>query len=167
MIELNIGRRRRRAATVRALAPVGLALAAAAITAAPAPAFPASADTVRHADYVPGQVIVKFRPGLAADERADVLDRRGAARVRRLPAGPTVVARIPAGEPVLGAVRAFERDPRVAWSEPNAIRRGGALPNDPYFGRQWGLRNTGQAVQGTARWADSSLKALRSCSSGP
>ncbi len=147
MLETNLPRWLSRAAAVRSLALAGLALAA---TAAPASAVPASADIGRHADYVPGQVIVKFRPGLPAGERADALRDRGAAQARRLPAGSAVVARLQSGEPVLSAVRAFRRDPRVAWSEPNVVRRGGALPNDPYFGRQWGLRNTGQAVEGTA-----------------
>ncbi len=146
MLETNLPRWLSRAAAVRSLALAGLALAA---TAAPASAVPASADIGRHADYVPGQVIVKFRPGLPAGERADALRDRGAAQARRLPGGSAVVARLQSGEPVLSAVRAFRRDPRVAWSEPNVVRRGGALPNDPYFGRQWGLRNTGQAVEGT------------------
>ena len=108
------------------------------------------ADSAQRAGYVPGEVIVKFRAGLSPDERVDALADRGASLKRRLPTGGTVLTRIPSGESVRGAVRDFERDPRVLWAEPNAYRRGGAVPNDPFFDEQWGLHNTGQTVDGAA-----------------
>jgi subtilisin family serine protease len=108
------------------------------------------ASLTRRAGYVPGEVIVKFKPGLPSIDRTDAL-RAGGASVQpsKLPAG-TVLARIPAGERVAGAVQRFERDPRVVWAEPNAYRYGGAVPSDPFFDEQWALRNTGQTVNGVA-----------------
>ncbi len=43
----------------------------------------------------------------------------------------------------------LKRDPAVAVVEPNYIRWAAAsgAPNDPLFGRLWGLQNTGQTVQ--------------------
>jgi subtilisin family serine protease len=35
----------------------------------------------------------------------------------------------------------------VAWAEPNWVVRSAAVPNDPLFGQQWALRNTGQRVR--------------------
>ena len=111
------------------------------------------------ADYAPGEVIVKFKEGLAADDRADALRDRGASVKRRLPGGRTVLARLAAGEDVPAAVRRFMRDPRVAWAEPNARRVGGSVPNDPFLAEQWSLRNTGQTVDGTAGAAGADIRA--------
>jgi subtilisin family serine protease len=105
-------------------------------------ALPASASA---ADYAPGQVIVKLRPGVAA---ASTLRDHHARVQRSLPVAGIVVADVPAG--VRAAVRDLERDPRVLWAEPNARREAGSLPNDAFFAEQWGLRNTGQTVNGAA-----------------
>src|SRR5439155_19739750 len=39
--------------------------------------------------------------------------------------------------------------PDVTFAEPNYIVQADAVPNDPFFGELWGLRNIGQIV-GTA-----------------
>jgi hypothetical protein len=75
-----------------------------------------------------------------------------------LPEG-TVLAQIPSGEAVDHAVKRFERDPRIAWAEPNVYRYGGSIPNDPFFGEQWALQNTGQTVDGVAGAAGADIQA--------
>ena len=50
-------------------------------------------------------------------------------------------------------------DPRVAYVEPNYVVKALALPNDPSFGQLWGLRNTGQVVQGVAGTPDADIDA--------
>ena len=113
-----------------------VALAAAALTVAFAPA--ANAD-----DFVPGQVIVKYKGGAsdaqvaAAERSAGVLDQLS--RVRGV--GADVVS-------IAGGVRTaaaqLERSPAVAYAEPNYIYRASAVPNDPMFSQLYGLNNTGQ-----------------------
>ena len=127
----------------------------------PAPAAAPGASLILPTGSVPGEVIVKFKSGLAASQRSQAL-RGGGASVQRLalPAG-TVLARIPADETIASAVRRFERDPRVAWAEPNVYRYGGAVPNDPLFNDQWGLRNTGQTVDGAAGAAGADIRAVQ------
>jgi fervidolysin-like protein len=111
------------------------------IAAALASAAKAGTPSVgQQAGYVPDEVIVKFRPGLPAAQRSDVLRDRGATLKRPLPLAGTVLTRIPSGDGVKNAVDTFERDPRVAWAEPNAYRHGGALPNDRLFEALWGVR---------------------------
>ena len=132
------------------LVPV-LALAAAAL---PSTAFAGAVD-----GYAPGELIVKFRQGVAPAERADALRARGARVERTLPLPRPALVRLPDRAGTAAAAAAFERDPRVAWAEPNAYREGGAVPGDQLFSQQWGLHNTGQEVEGAAGAADADIDA--------
>ena len=127
----------------------------------PSTAAAQAAGLAQRPDHVPGEVIVKFKPGVAAPLRSDSI-HDGNATVQRseLRAG-TVLARIPAGEAVGSAVRRFERDPRVAWAEPDVYRYAGSVPSDPFFGEQWALQNTGQTVDGVAGAAGADIHAVQ------
>jgi subtilisin family serine protease len=111
------------------------------------------------AAYIPGELIVKFHPGVAAADRAAVLRGEGANIKRSLPMAGTVVVGLGPGDAVKDAARELERDARVAWAEPNAYRRGGAVPDDSLFDEQWGLHNTGQWVDGAAGAANADIDA--------
>jgi subtilisin family serine protease len=135
------GGRRRRAPIVALAVLVAVVVPAA-----------ARADAPRIADrpaYVPGELIVKFKPGVSAAERADAVGDRDARLTRSLELPRTALARVPAGDDVRRTARALERDPRVAYAQPNPYRYGAAVPNDEFFDRQWALANTGQTLLGT------------------
>jgi subtilisin family serine protease len=51
------------------------------------------------------------------------------------------------------------RNRAVLYVEPNFVLQADAIPNDPRFGELWGLRNTGQVVQGTAGTAGADIEA--------
>ena len=54
------------------------------------------------------------------------------------------------------------RDPSVEYAEPNWIyTHHGTVPNDPLFGQQWALENTGQAVAGSRGTVDADVDALQ------
>jgi len=46
---------------------------------------------------------------------------------------------------VLEKVSAYQHNPNVEFAEPDYLARAVSIPNDVYFGLQWGLHNTGQA----------------------
>ena len=115
----------------------------------------------RRAAYVPGQVIVKFRTRVPDGQRADTLRDAGTTLQRMRVAPGIVLARVATDEDVHAAVRRFERDPRVAWAEPNPYRYAGSLPNDPFFGQQWSLHNTGQTVDGAVGAAGADINVLQ------
>lgn len=100
--------------------------------------------------YVPGEVLVKYvsAGGLATSEEPDL--GRGTTTVRRFSRFGVRQVRLPSGMTVREARQVFSQDPRVAYVEPNYYRHVDAMPNDTFFGRLWGLHNTGQAVRGTA-----------------
>jgi subtilisin family serine protease/subtilase family serine protease len=64
------------------------------------------------------------------------------------------------GENLQNAIGAFQQDPNVEYAEPNYIITSTAVPNDPRFGEQWGLRNAllprfgiaGSDIKAPAAW---------------
>lgn len=109
------------------------------------------------AEFVPGEVLVRFRPGSAVVAKSDRLSRMLPLRLqdgREIPVEVTSfggselveglrLARVPA-EDTLRAVERLNARPDVEFAEPNYIWRRTALPNDTQFGDLWALKNTGQ-----------------------
>ncbi|MBU45751.1 MAG: peptidase S8 [Spirochaetaceae bacterium] len=95
--------------------------------------------------YVPGEVIVKYKPGLtdnAQVARTNGLGLQSSLQISRLKA---VKARILTGETVEEAVERLRKDPMVEYAEPNYLyQKFAPAPNDTHWGKLWGLENTGQ-----------------------
>ena len=112
-----------------------------------------SAQTPGSRRFVVGEVLVKFRPGVNANARADAhrvarglaLDEVARTRVQRV--------RVPAGDEFATIAR-YQRNPNVLVAEPNYVRSipeplahgdgSEVVPGDYYFTEQWALDNTGQ-----------------------
>ena len=59
-----------------------------------------------------------------------------------------------------GAIlKKLRADKRVEAAEPDDVYRVNGLPNDPSFGQQWGLNNTGQTILGTSGAVDADVDA--------
>ena len=109
------------------------------VVSAPAEARPAA---------VPGEVLVRFRPGVrgAARSRAS---RGAGVRVVEGAAPPGVaIARVEAGVSTAAALADLEGDPSVVWAEPNRYRQPAGVPDDPLFPQLWAQQNLGQTVNG-------------------
>jgi serine protease len=111
------------------LLPAVLALLA---LAAPASAFAR--------DYVPGEVIVKYRDGTAAATEAGVEQTVGAATEQALPGGSERLA-IEDGGSVRRTVAELEADPNVEYAVPNWVAHAAGFPNDPGFRNQWNFNS--------------------------
>nr|MDQ4008996.1 S8 family serine peptidase [Actinomycetota bacterium] len=106
---------------------------------------------------VPGELLVRFRAGTTASQRADVragvdatlLDRLAVPGLERVHVGPDVAA----------SARALEHRPDVLYAEPNFTATVAATPNDPAYPRLWGLHNTGQFQAGQAGALDADIDA--------
>ncbi len=99
---------------------------------------------VAQTDIVPGEVLVKFRPGTPAQAIADAHRQNGGRVKEEIPGIGVQVVQVPPGQERARAA-AYARNPNVLYAEPNGVWEVVDPPNDPRFGEQWGLHNTGQS----------------------
>jgi subtilisin family serine protease len=98
---------------------------------------------------VRGQVIVRFARGSERTAARAAHAAFGARLDRRLPLAGLGLLAVPRGESPRRAARRAARLPGVRYAEPDQWVQYRALPNDPLFGRQWALRNSGQRLLAT------------------
>jgi len=103
------------------------------------PAFPPA--------FRDGVVLVGLEDDAIPERRAEVASAVGAKELRIIGAG-THVWRVPPGA-VPRIVEALRARDDVRYAEPDWIGHADGVPNDPKFGSQWALRNTGAEVGGT------------------
>ena len=114
-------------------------------------------NSVEPAQYVPGEVIVKF---LDSASKATVA-AAGGQMIKSFAGGEGRVqhVKLNKGETVEAALERYRHSPAVEYAEPNYIYQLAATPNDTQFTSLWGLRNTGQTVNGTGGTADIDIDA--------
>ena len=103
----------------------------------------AFAGTAIAAPYDDDTVIVKFEPGTPGVTQTAALNIPGVGKTlgRVDGVGANVVS--VSGDPATIA-RRLDRNPNVAYAEPNYLLSTQATPNDPLFVDEYGLNNTGQ-----------------------
>ncbi len=105
-------------------------------------------------------ILVGFEANVSREHQSAILSRVGAAELRVIGAG-THVLRVPPGR-VRELVTTLKSQPGVRYAEPDWVQHvdGGGVPNDPSFGVQWALQNTGQTVNGSNGTAGADEKAV-------
>src|SRR5258706_9943320 len=93
--------------------------------------------------YVPGEVLVKFKPAAVAQERAASIAALGHTVLAHLEQPGWVHVKLGAGQTIEAALAAYGNDPSVEYAQPNYIYHASAMPNDPQYGQLWAFRNTG------------------------
>ena len=122
--------------------------------------------------FVPGQVIVRFQPGVTREQISDFYAQYGLAEKGNLDRDPTDTdegMRLAAAPVDIDdrLIELLENDPKVVYAEPNYLLQinaplfSGLLsseppPSDPLFEKLWALHNTGQ----TGGTADADIDAL-------
>jgi thermitase len=97
------------------------------------------------AQSVPGELIVGFRASAQRGVMRRANGRVGARVSQRFPAFRMQLVKLPRGLAVSDAVRAYRRDPAVAFAEPNYLRYPTVVPTDALFSDLWALNNTAHA----------------------
>lgn len=152
-----------RAATAAAI--LGMAVASSSVLRGAQDAVPAPIDLTmtpaqvaalvdaiqRHMDYVPNEVVVKFRDGLdRADQQRALMALRSRPAVGELRWKGAVAIASDLGQPDPAVLAAQLRlQPEVEYAEPNYLYYANHTPNDPsYSSRQWNL----PAIDMTRAW---------------
>ena len=104
------------------------------------------------------EIIVERRAGASPAQRAALRAQAGVSYVGPGPLPNTEIDQASSGD-LAAAVAALGRDPEVQFAEPNAVLHAAGAPNDPYFGEQWALSNTGQSVNGSGGTAGDDIGA--------
>lgn len=99
----------------------------------------------KEAEYIPGEYIVKIKP-MFNTMSARTLSQTLKSYVKSsIPEGNLVVVQRPVFELANSAMKTLSENPYVEYVEPNYIYRAEKTPNDPDFGKLWGLKNVGQS----------------------
>lgn len=93
--------------------------------------------------FVEGELLLKFRPGTRAQDRASTQAQVNAARVRTFRNGAEHW-KLGRGVSVEQAIEKLRRHPLVEYAEPNYLLSTALVPNDPRFPELYGMDNTGQ-----------------------
>ena len=114
-------------------------------------------------EFVPGQLIVQFRPGVSEDDMNRALGRANAVAAEKIAEafahgpdkGELVLADFPGMMAINSARRSIEQDPAVEFAEPNWVYTHQAVSNDPYVTNNslWGMTGT-FGSQASAAWSN-------------
>jgi len=97
-----------------------------------------------NSDFVPGEVLVKFRSGLAEQTARSALARIGAELLQNFSKINVWHLKLADDMSVTTAIDKLQKLSSVEYAEPNYIYHTCVVPNDRNFASQWGLHNTGQ-----------------------
>lgn len=96
----------------------------------------------------PTHVIVEWAAGASPSERRAAREGADVEFARDLGSRRFQLVETEPGQAPGEAVRDLEADPAVALAERDGLATTLAIPNDPLFGKLWGLQNTGLGIDG-------------------
>ncbi|MBT9169303.1 MAG: Thermophilic serine proteinase [Syntrophomonadaceae bacterium] len=117
---------------------------------------------VRRFEYVPGEILIKFKPSLKVQATAVSIkaSEAGVPAVLKQAFQKLNVHHLKITDPNLtveDAIKKLTAHPDVEYAEPNYIFHALLTPNDTSFGQLWGLHNIGQVVNGSAGILDADM----------
>ena len=96
----------------------------------------------REGAYVPGELLVKYRPSVRASASEYFTSRWSISTIRSFKRIGVQHLKLPKDMTVEEALKIYHNDPSVEYAEPNYLRYAAATtPNDTLFSNLWGLNN--------------------------
>ena len=96
------------------------------------------AAEITGAHFAPGEILVKFKKGIAEQAQANTLRSFGALNVAHSVIRRFAVVQVPEGT-VAAKIAQLLKDPTVERATPNYVMHLYSTPNDPYYKVQWNL----------------------------
>jgi thermitase len=107
-----------------------------------------AASTFASGEYVPGEVLVKFKPTVSALAGIATVSAMGGSVQAQLN-GNVVQVKLEAGKTVAETLASYSNDSSVEYAQPNYIYHVSAVPNSTKYAQQWAFKNTGQTILNT------------------
>lgn len=110
--------------------------------------------------FLPDELTVQFKPEVGAARAEQLIADQGSRVLFRQRTPGYYTISVPEGRGLFETIRDVSGLPEVAFAEPSEVSFNSALdylPDDPDFGRLWGLHNTGQTVNGVAGTVDADI----------
>jgi subtilisin family serine protease len=112
--------------------------------------------------FIPDELTVQFREDISKERAEQIIQEQGSRIIveQRTPGYYTLG--VPEGRGLFETIREFSGMDEVAFAEPSEVSFNSALayiPDDPDFSQLWGLRNTGQTVNGMSGTANADISA--------
>ena len=98
-------------------------------------------------EYMPGELLVKFKPEATGEAIAALQAQVGLEAIKVFARTGVHHVRIRSNLTVPEAIARLQQHPAVEYAEPNYIRHLNRTPSDPRFPEMWGLHNTGQTSE--------------------
>jgi len=114
------------------------------------------------ARYVPGEVLVKFKPATSADARSATVAAKGHSVFAGLNQPGWAQVKVGIGQTVETALAAYENDPNVEYVQPNYLYHATLVPNDTQYGQLWAFKN---GTSGNDMNIEPAWNHIRDCSS--
>jgi serine protease len=83
--------------------------------------------------YVPGEILVKFKPGVSEEKIKNINEKNGTLVTYTSPYEGFKILKIPKTKTVEEMVEIYSKNPNVEYAVPNAILNAFTVPNDPYY----------------------------------
>ena len=137
-------------AVLAALAATGASPSAAEVASSPEARGANVDQAASHGDASPAsnRIIVVWKKGATSRARASARETSQTSAVRRLGDVRFQLVSPKASQSAADALAVLNRNPNVEVAELDGHYQPQALPNDPSFDELWGIRNTGQGVNG-------------------
>ena len=122
---------------------VAVLLVAALVSVAPFLTPPQPAQAQGRPEFVEDELLIQFKRHVPPANEAAAHGQATAQVVREVPGLDVKVVKVPP-QRLAHAFQSYQSNPNVAFVERNGIAYAEGTPNDPSFGQQWSLNNTGQ-----------------------
>ncbi|WP_406661795.1 S8 family serine peptidase [Methanolobus sp. ZRKC3] len=101
--------------------------------------------------YVPGEILVKFNPGLSEAKIAAMNSKNGASVTYTSPYAGFKKLKIPKTKSVEEMVEIYSKNPNVEYATANYVMHATMVPNDPRYFEQWNFHST-YGINVTEAW---------------
>ncbi len=104
------------------------------------------AEHIKRKGYVANEIIIKYKSHVSSLSQKNSIEKIGALQVKKLMQSGLSKIKISNDKDLQTSINDLRQDPEVEFAQPNYIYSISNSPNDPFYSKEWGLKNTGQTV---------------------